>query len=123
MNKEPKDYKEETSASDIIYWTIISVLVIAILVSVMLLADQANAGGMDYSPPEKNIDCAPLIPSDLYSRTGWKPIEAGDELRIAGQVSAGNVKVQRRQTLLCKNYADSKVSQEFLISQWWWKRK
>lgn len=82
------------------------------------IVSAAFAGGEDFTPPEKQIECELILPADLY---GWKQVPAEDRLRISEQVYLKKAKMQRRQTLLCRDVSGSKVMNEFVVWQWWYK--
>lgn len=83
----------------------------------------AFAGGGEFELPDKQMECQPLIPSDLHPRTGWKVIPAEDLLSTSTLVAEGKAKMQRRPTLLCKDTGTGKVMPEWVVYQWWVKVK
>lgn len=82
------------------------------------IVSAAFAGGEHFSLPEKQVECELLKPADLY---GWNQVPAEDRLRISEQVYLKKARMQRRQTLLCRDVSGGKVMAEFVVWQWWWK--
>jgi len=98
-----------------------TLLLLIALGAVTCAPQYSHAGGGDFTPPNKSIDCYALIPLDLLPATGWSRMPAEDRLRIAGLVSDHKATVQRRQTLLCQDVYGGNVTAEYVISEWWWK--
>jgi hypothetical protein len=89
-----------------------------ILLLLLVLSPVCMAGGEDFTPPERRIDCYANPQADL---AGWKRVDAADRLRISYLVSEGKAKMRHEHSLLCQNTDGGKVTAEFVVYEWWYR--
>lgn len=88
----------------------------------MFGVSRAFAGGGTFSPPTSTITCYVIAHSDLHPKSGWKRVEAAEQYILRSKAAAGNIKMQRRETLLCNDGTiNEKGLVEFTVWEWWYR--